>query len=168
MEKTINKYREDGISVLGRLTNEEFMQDMYELLSEDEGYQAAFKRIEKAASSLPIEIVNEIESAYCLQLAITQETMYRKGFRDGVNLILELAGCKSLNAARRPEYMCIELESRRKDAARKYPGMKSGTIYKLIRVIKEYTSETEADRDMEALLSGRITEADIVLRGART
>lgn len=94
MEKTINKYREDGISVLGRLTNEEFMQDMYELLSEDEGYQAAFKRIEKAASSLPIEIVNEIESAYCLQLAITQETMYRKGFQDGVNLILELAGSK--------------------------------------------------------------------------
>jgi len=94
MEKTTNKYREDGISVLDRLTNEEFMQDMYELLAEDEEYQAALKRIEKAASSLPIETANEIEIAYCEQLAITQETMYRKGFQDGVKLILELAGSK--------------------------------------------------------------------------
>lgn len=164
----MNKYREDGISVLDRLTNEEFMQRMYEILAENDRYQATFERIEKATSSLPIETANEIELAYCEQLTITQETMYREGFRDGVNLILELTGRKSLNAARRPEYMCIELESRRKDAARKYHGMKTGFVYKLTRVIKEYTSETEADRDMEALLSGRITEADIVLRGART
>ena len=59
------------ISVLDRLTNEEFMQDMYELLSEDERYQATFKQIEKATSSLPFEIANEIGTVYCEQLAIT-------------------------------------------------------------------------------------------------
>lgn len=94
MGKTTIKYHENGISVLDRLTNEEFMQRMYELLAEDERYQATFRKIEKATSLLPVEIANEIEIAYCEQLAITQETMYRKGFQDGVNLIMELAGNK--------------------------------------------------------------------------
>lgn len=97
----------------------------------------------------------EIEAAINEIMSLSGDAAYRKGVSDTL---------KS-EGSRKAKYMCLELESRSKNAYRTYSGQKTGWIYRICRIVKEYCEEEEADRDMARLRAGEITEGD--LKGKR-
>ena len=92
----------------------------------------------------------DIESAVNEIIQAIMVAAYQKGVND-----------TRKNADKKAEYVCLEFESRRKDANRLFSGSKTGWIYKILRVVKEYTNESQADIDIERLMAGEITEFEL-------
>jgi hypothetical protein len=78
-----------------------------------------------------------------------------------------MSEAKQVVANRKPKYIAMEFESRRKDAYRRYKGSKTGSIYKILKVVKEYTDEAEVDQDLARLKAGEISEDDIIWKRKR-
>jgi hypothetical protein len=85
---------------------------------------------------------------------------YKKDFQDGVNLL------KQTSAQRKPKYFILECESHRKDVHKLYGG-RTGWLYKLVKTLREYVDEDEADRDLSMLRAGELTEDDVFRKRKR-
>lgn len=135
------------------------------ILSENEESVSCFKLIDDRLNELhkivPKEsrkALYEIEMTINRIVSIANELTYKRGFQEGMGLM------KLPKTSRRPQYMIIEFESKRKDA---YGIYKWTSIYKILRFVKEYTSEEEADQDLTRLINGEATEDDILRRRKR-
>ncbi|HYE82193.1 MAG TPA: hypothetical protein VEG39_08505 [Clostridia bacterium] len=133
-----------------------------EALSENPEYVGYFKRIDDRLNQL-IKIVPkesrgalyEIETALGNVVSIANEYAYSRGLHDGMSL------AKQTTSQRKPSYFILEVESRRKDVHKPYGG-RTGWLYKLVKTLREYTDEAEADQDLDRLRSGEIPEEDII------
>lgn len=136
-------------------------------LSNNDEYVSCFKGIDDRLNKLlPITPKDARNSLYEIERSVNEivstsnDKTYRRGFQDGISLLLELMR-KQRATSQRPRYILLECESRRKDAYRPYGG-KTGWVYKLARVLKEYVNEAEADQDMARLRIGEITESELI------
>lgn len=80
---------------------------------------------------------------------------YRQSSQDSISLV------KQTSSKRKPKYFILECESHRKDVFKPYGG-RTGWLYKLVKTMREYTDEADADRDLARLKAGEITEDDII------
>ena len=78
-----------------------------------------------------------------------------QSFQDGMSLV------KQTSSMRKPKYFILECESYRKDVIKPYGG-RTGWLYKLVKTIREYTDEAEADQDLARLKAGELSEDDIL------
>jgi len=132
-----------------------------EALSENPEYAGYFKRIDERLNQLikivPREYRNalyDIETALGNVVSIANEHAYKQGFQDGMSL------AKQTTSTRKSNYFILEVESHRKDVHKLYGG-RTGWLYKLVKTLREYVDEAEADHDLERLRAGEITEDDI-------
>ena len=106
---------------------------------------------------LPITPMNARNKLYEIESGVNEivDVSFRQGIHEGINLLLEVIGDGQAAVGRKTQYMCLEMESRRKEVR---GSGRSGWIYKIVRVVREYTNESEADQDLAGLKSGEITE----------
>jgi hypothetical protein len=130
-------------------------------LSDNEEFCSCMKKIDDRLNELHKIVPKEsrdalykIESALSDIITISIDLTYKQGFH-GINLV------KLARANRKPKYIVMEFESHRKDVVKLYGG-RTGWLYKLTKVLREYTDEAEVDQDMAKLKSGEITEDDII------
>ena len=91
--------------------------------------------------------VNEI-------INISNDAGYQKGVQDAAKLT---------STGGKARYMCLSVESHRKEVR---GSGRSGWIYKICKVVKEYVDEAKADNDIARLKAGEISEYE--LAGHRT
>lgn len=158
-------------SVIDLLTDNQIDAVWSEILSSNEECIGCFKLIDDRLNELLTIVPQDARnSLYVIEKSVNEivstsnDKMYRRGFQDGINLLLEMIQGKQCNTGSKPKYMLLECESCRKDAQRIYAGSKTGMIYKLVRILNEYTDEAEADKTMDRLTAGEITENDLVRR----
>lgn len=145
------------------LTNSK-IDEVREALCDNPDFCRFFKNIDDRLNELlpivPAEAQNklyEAETAVNGIIHAVLDVTYRKGVQDAVKLT---------DTGRKPKYICLEMESHRKDALKLHSWSKTGWAYKITRILKEYTDEAEADRDMARLKTGEITEGDLISRKA--
>lgn len=149
-------------STATELLSDSRAEAIMEALSMNEEYVSFFKNIDVRLNQLhkivPKEYRNalyDIEKSIGSIVGIVNEFTYKQGLENGMSLAKQIAPRK------KPQYMIIEFESRRKDADRLYKGSKTGSIYRILKIVKEYTDEAEADRILARLKAGEISEEDI-------
>lgn len=136
-------------------------------LKTDPRFDQEYTAIKNILNELPIhdngefvyDVAKRLANEYSLGLSFIFN-LYNFGFIQGKRAEKKAATSK------KPKYMLLECESRRKDAQRIHAGSKTGMISKLVRILKEYTDEAEADRDMARLKADEITESDLINRKA--
>lgn len=149
-------------STATELLSDSRAEAIMEALSMNEEYVSFFKNIDARLNELHKIVpkgyrnaLYDIERDIGSIVGIANELAYRRGLEDG------MSPDKQTASRRKPQYMIIEFESRRKDANRQYKGSKTGSIYRILKIVKEYTNEAEADRVLARLKAGEISEDDI-------
>jgi len=158
-----SKLSESPLSVLSDSKTEAIM----EALSENPEYVGYFKRIDDRLNQLikivPSEYRNalyDIERAIGSTVSIVNEFTYKQGLQDGMSLT------KQTTSNRKPNYFILEVESHRKDVHKLYGG-RTGWLYKLVKTLREYVDEDEADQDLDRLRSGEITEDEVIRKSKK-
>ncbi len=52
------------------------------------------RQISKLLKDMPCKVADDIEGVYTEQMAVSEKIVYKQGFQDGINLLLELIGEK--------------------------------------------------------------------------
>lgn len=117
-----------------------------------EDYSKKYNRLSDELSKANIDIQLLVEAVRATKAFYT----YKQDLNNDANIVKKIPG------SRKPKYIAMEFESRRKDAYRRYKGSKTGSIYKILRIVKEYTNEAEADLDLARLKAGEISEDDVI------
>jgi hypothetical protein len=160
--------------VTSATTMDDSVKIWVDTLSTDEEHVSQLLRVKEGLKEL-FQVVphDRHDSIYNIEKAIddiltrSNDMSYRQGYQNCVDLMFENMRERQAAAildSQKPRYMIMELESRRKDAVRLFPYSKTGWIYRLSRIIKDYTNSVEADNDLAGLLSGEISETDLFRR----
>lgn len=156
-----------NLNTAQELLSDSRVEAIRDALSNNEELCSCFKQIDDHLNVLHKIVPKEsrdalykIENALSDIVSISNDLTYKQGFQDAMSL------AKQTSSRRKPKYIVMEFESHRKDVIKLYGG-RTGWLYKLTKVLREYTDEAEVDMDLARLRSGEITEDELGKRRIR-